>query len=101
MVEGGRACFLESSWWVGGWVVAVRVILTLCTYDRVNKIMLHPPLRAPSTPLPPPQTGFTTNKEDPKYNYELRRQSLRSSWVPATDEARKELLEGLASWWSL
>ncbi|KAK2077461.1 hypothetical protein QBZ16_004306 [Prototheca wickerhamii] len=39
-------------------------------------------------------TGFTTNKEDPKYNYELRRQSLRSSWVPATDEARKELLEG-------
>lgn len=39
------------------------------------------------------QTGFTANRADPKYNYEKRRESLRASWVPATEATRRALFE--------
>ncbi|KAL6767917.1 hypothetical protein ACKKBF_B37090 [Auxenochlorella protothecoides x Auxenochlorella symbiontica] len=37
------------------------------------------------------QTGFTTNHNNPKYNYENRREALRATWAPSNESERSKL----------
>jgi galactosylxylosylprotein 3-beta-galactosyltransferase len=52
----------------------------------------------PTRPRPPPptlcapaQTGFTTDRSNPKYDYAARRAALRATWFPPSQRALDEL----------